>query len=328
MHNQMGSADATFLRPRQSPLVGRDTELEILYERLGEVERAISQGYQPRTPLPFDTQKRPQCLFLMGVSGIGKTRLAEEMTRQAIRQGWRVIWGRAYQQERDIPYHIWTEALRKAIAESSFLQDIITSSFITTSIGGGEQDQARLNWQPLLKLLPDLASLITEALPDPSHLSPEQEQLRLHEAVRKLLYAVSASSPLLIVLDDVQWADASSHDLLGYLARHAMGQPLLFAITCRDTELPLQPPHPLRLLMAHMLRERSGRVLQVAPLSENEIGSLVSYLPTERVLRIQARAAGNPFFAEELALSTLPTLPTTITAALEHHIQKLSSACQ
>src|SRR6202011_5057797 len=84
--------------------------------------------------------------------------------------------------------------------------------------------------QPLSPLLPELASIYPS--PAFSSLTPEQEELRLWEAARELLLAAGKSSPLLIVLDDVQWADVSSGRLLGYLARHIFGQPVLLLATC------------------------------------------------------------------------------------------------
>ena len=366
-------------RPRQSPLVGRTSELETLYGLLDEVEQQGRQVYHSQrqaTGLPLDTQRRPQCVFLMGVTGIGKTRLAEEMARRARLHGWNIAWSRVYHQESGIPYHIWTDALRKTIAESKLFSDIFASFGSHAQLAGSSslagpgapgsrlalqeraqvapQEQknlsrstrgrsrraaretppapevmpvAALQLQPLVTLLPELASLV----PNPRgtlmpFLSPEQEQLRLHEAVRDLLFASSESAPLLVVLDDIQWADASSGDLLGYLARHAAGRPLLFVATCRETELP--DTHPLRNLINHMQREHSVRTLQIEPLSSEEIARLVSHLPEDMVQRIQSQAAGNPYFAEELAHSTPPTLPSSITAALEHRVRTLSHACR
>src|SRR5437762_6259937 len=65
--------------------------------------------------LPLDTLRRPQCLMLMGEAGLGKTRLAEEASREAQRRGWSVAWGRVHSQESGIPYFLWTDALRKIV---------------------------------------------------------------------------------------------------------------------------------------------------------------------------------------------------------------------
>ncbi len=72
-------------------------------------------GQRRVSGIPLDTQRRPQCALLMGEAGIGKTRLAEEVSREAQRNGWSIIWSRVYPQESGIPYRIWTDVLRKVI---------------------------------------------------------------------------------------------------------------------------------------------------------------------------------------------------------------------
>ncbi len=313
--------------------MGRNRELEALRSMLLGVEQGArtQTGAQRRsTGIPLDTQRHPQCMLLMGEAGIGKTRLAEEMSREAQRRGWSVVWSRTYAQESGIPYRLWTEALRKIInlAQGAWPQPV----------GAGLAPALRFpqesSLQPLTALLPELDEVFIssgsgyagqrQSLP----LQPEQEQLRLWEATRDLLTNVSESTPLLIVLDDVQWADGSSYELLGYLARHLHGFPILLIGTCRDSELPKNPPHPFRVLVSHMQREHSVKTLAVDPLTSEQIALLVSHLPEPMVHHIQEQAAGNPFFAEELARTTPPTLPKTVSAALDHRMSRLSSSCQ
>lgn len=318
-------------RTHQSPLVGRDRELAALRSMLLDVEQGVRTqiGAQRRnTGIPLDTQRHPQCMLLMGEAGIGKTRLAEEMSREAQRRGWSVIWSRAYAQESGIPYRLWTEALRKTIN--------LTQGAWPQPVGAGLAPAVRLPHesllQPLTALLPELDEIFISS--GPGHigqslpLQPEQEQLRLWEATRNLLTNISENTPLLIVLDDVQWADGSSYELLGYLARHIHGFPILLIGTCRDSELPTNPPHPFRVLVSHMQREHSVKTLAVDPLTSEQIAQLVSHLPEPMVQHIQEQAAGNPFFAEELARTTPPTLPRTIAAALDHRMSRLSRSCQ
>src|SRR5207237_1434562 len=82
-----------------------------------------------------------------------------------------------------------------------------------------------LIYQALRALLPELEDLLPQM--ELSAASPEQEQLRLWEAARSLLITISESAPLLIVLDDLQWADSSSCELLAYLVRQLRGHPIL-----------------------------------------------------------------------------------------------------
>jgi predicted ATPase/DNA-binding SARP family transcriptional activator len=343
-------------RVHQSPLVGREMELETLRAMLLDVEQSmrLQLATQRRlSGIPLDTQRHPQCTVLLGEAGIGKTRLAEEVSREALRRGWWVIWSRIYPQERGIPYHIWIEVLRRALTGSgvrtslrmpypvaagvSATQDAIQQLWQQADAGQsgergrrkrdtGEVEAGVPSQQPLVALLPELEPLFpTPMIP---LMTPEQEQLRLWEAIRDLLISASENAPLLIVLDDIQWTDGSSGELLGYLARHLYGHPIVLLATCRDTELPTQPPHPLRTLIAHMQREHSVRTLPINPLSGEEIRRLVSHLPESMVQYIQEQAAGNPFFAEELARSTPHALPGSVAAALQHRMSRLSQSCQ
>ncbi|TMF40960.1 MAG: hypothetical protein E6I32_20900, partial [Chloroflexi bacterium] len=331
-------------RSNQSQLVGRDQELATLQQLLHTTEQAKRMkltGQKKASALapiaPLEARQQHQCVLLLGDVGIGKTRLAEEMGREARRRGWTVTWTRAYAQETSIPYRMWTETLRKAMTQGLWQR----------------QELARrpLIYQALRALLPELEDLLPQM--ELSAASPEQEQLRLWEAARSLLITISESAPLLIVLDDLQWADSSSCELLAYLVRQLRGHPILIAGTCRDIELP--PTHPLRTVLNDLQRESAIETISVQPLTDEQIRMLVSGLPEPVVQHIQAHAAGNPFFAEELARNveaagttqfTAPTptsnhatkhnnlaldqpsaLPDTIAAVLDLRLGRISSAC-
>lgn len=298
-------------RTHQSPLVGREHELEVLADMLLDVEqsaRAPLVALRRTTGIPMHTQRRPQTVFLMGEAGIGKTRLAEEVSRQAQGRGWSIMWSRIYAQESAIPYRLWTEALRKAISQSAWRWQ--------------EVGKHPTVYQPLAAILPELGSMLPRRTPV---LTPEQEQVRLWEATLALLITLSQSSPLLIVLDDVQWADFSSCALLAHLARNVQGHPILLVCTCRENEI---AAHPLRDFIAHMQREHTVTTLSVDPLTGEQIARLVSHLPEPMVQHIKDQAAGNPFFAEELARTTPPAVPNSVAAALDSRISRLSTACQ
>src|SRR5579859_5606711 len=333
---------AHFGRSNQSPLVGRDRERETLRQLLRVTEAALKHGRNG-----FGGQKqgmasaaialeRPstQCIVLMGESGIGKTRLAEETARLALHDGWMVTWSHAYAQESGIPYRMWSEALRGLLEQGIWQPDEMMA----------EQQVPGHIYPPLKTLLPELQEWWPqddgrESLAPYNHnpLSPDQEQARLREAVYELLTHLSLTAPLLIVLDDVQWADGSSCEMLGYLARRLQGHPIALLATCRETELSANSV--LHSLLSHMQREHAVEYARVEPLTDAQIATLVAHLPGNLVQHIQAQAAGNPFFAEELAFSLRagqggvpgneqPELPNTITAALNQRVQRLSSPCQ
>ena len=321
-------------RTHQSPLVGRQQELEQLKELVTTAEQTarFRLGSQRRsTVATLDPNRRPQCILLMGDVGIGKTRLAEELGRDAKKHGWAVAWSRVYAQEGTIPYRLWTEILRKAMEQGIWQRQ--------------EVKRRPLVFQSLGTLLPEIHDLLPP-VSFPTSLSPDQEQLRLWEAARELLTLISESTPLLIVLDDLQWADSSSCELLAYLARRTYGYPIVIVGTCRENEL--AQDHALRPLLTDLRRENAVEVISLEPLSHDHIISLVSQVspvlqaPETLVEKITTRAAGNPFFAEELArtvfdslpsLDVLPKgghdiLPDTINAVLELRLNRLSEKCQ
>jgi DNA-binding SARP family transcriptional activator/Tfp pilus assembly protein PilF len=319
-------------RSHQSPLVGRERELAILQGLLAATEQEAKfklSGQKRRSALPLDTRRSPQALLLMGEVGIGKTRLAEEMAREARGRGWSIAWSRVYPQEASIPYRMWTEVMRKVMEQGSWQRQ--------------ELSKRPLIYQPLTALLPELDTLLSQvALPVSQ--SPEQEQLRLWEATRELISSISDTSPLLIVLDDMQWADSSSCELFAYLARRLNGLPIVLVGTCRENELGAD--HALRPLLTDLQREHVVETISLQPLSDEQIGVIVSQIPhvTEPAVQyIQTRAAGNPFFAEELARTMgsssveLPAnstnrhevaLPDTISAALNLRLSRLTAPCQ
>lgn len=316
-------------RSHQHPLIGRESELEALHAALQGVNQgAISKrsGATGAINRPLQgTGRVTQCLLLVGEAGIGKTRLAEELSHAAQNAGWAVAWSRVYSQESSVPYRQWTEVLRNAMAHGLWQRQEIAKN--------------RAVYQPLCSLLPELQDLFGKNA-TPAPLSPEQEQLRLWEAALYLLSAISERTPLLIVLDDFHWADASSCDLFAYLVRRLRGRPIVMIGTYRDNELPSS--HPLRALLTDLHREQAVTTLPIQPLSDEQIAALVAELPGTLVQYIQRQAAGNPFFAEELArsLATEPDaqatpdilasvpLPDTISAVLELRMSRLSPPCQ
>ncbi|MEO7020285.1 MAG: AAA family ATPase, partial [Ktedonobacteraceae bacterium] len=316
-------------RTHQSPLVGRDEEMERLHAilQITEQTRRLKLTGQKRpsvfTPLSLDTTRRAQFITLMGDVGIGKTRLAEEIAREAKRRNWAVAWCRAYMQESNVPYRMWTEILRKAMSQGLWQRQELT--------------RRPLVYQPLGMLMPELQDILPEVLYAPP-IPPEQEQLRLWESTRALLSMICENTTLLIVLDDVQWADTSSCEMLTYLVRQMRGTPVMFLCTCREVEL--AKDHPLRAVMNDITREQAIELLPIKPLSHELIRELIAHVPAPMVETISTRASGNPFFAEELARGVtvgdlLPAfdpanpaeLPETITAVLDLRLARITEKC-
>lgn len=373
-------------RHNRSPLVGRQSELETMRHLLLSVEgdftetpavasAALHEGIEAiRETLPHHelNATHPHFLLLMGESGIGKTRLAEELSLEAYTRGWSVAWSRTYEQEGSIPYRPWTELLRTLLQDASpeFLRSSTTVHSQANSSNGNASKKAfsssslaYAKLERLSTLLPELRDLSTwnktEEAPLHVHSNPpEQERLHLWEATQELLSGVSRTTPLLLVLDDLQWTDDSSLELLAYLARHSQDQRILLVGTCRDAELALT--HTFRKLVNDLRREQAIVTLGIQPLTASQIGSLiglVAHLPGTLVQTIQSQASGNPFFAEELARFASPSqgrdtsgpyalaspsqerdesgpytlaspLPETIAAVLDRRLNQLSAECQ
>ncbi len=355
------SAANQFGRANQSPLVGREQEMNALRQLLLALEEPASQRAEATitngTTRKMEKQA-PHIALLTGEAGIGKTRLAEELSHEAAAHGWAVAWSRAYEQEGAIPYQPWIEVFRALLPY-----------FLVTNMGATVQtrSQDETSASPyapsaldkLSNLLPELRGLLPPGIREYPPLPPEQERLHLWEATLEMVRTLSKTVPLLLVLDDLHWMDDSSRELLAYLARHLRGRRILLIGTCRDVEL--APNDSLRTLIADLRREQAVVTLGVQPLSVSQIGSLVAHLPQSIVQHIQTLAGGNPFFAEEMArvsdtgfsspgtkmseseldnaATSLPQagnaramvesgLPTGIAAVLERRLGKLSDECQ
>lgn len=311
------------LRTPQHALIGREHELKTLTQLLH-----ITQQPEEREVSGIHHLNRPY-VSLCGNPGIGKTRLAEEASRLAQQQGWAVLWGRAHPQEQHMAYRVWIDILRNTLAYDYWPWQEIS-----------EHPE---RYQPLVALLPELAEMVF-SVPSIQSESREQTQFRIWEAVQALFAAISIHVPLLIVLDDLHWADTSSGDLLGYLVRNLASFCVLLVGTCREQEL--SSTHPLRAIFSLFQQQNLMTRMMLLPLAENQIGQLVAHVPSPIARAIQSQAAGNPFFAEELARSPRPAevlpakkfstemsaqeglLPSSIIHVFEQRVAQLSQASQ
>jgi len=252
-----------------APLLGRDAELTALGRRWEEARSG-----------------RTGAAMLVGEPGIGKTRLATEFCCAAYADGALVLLGRCYE-ESLAPYQALVEALRHYVSETPL-------------------DELRLQLGPhratLARLVPELGGA---GAPDPGSTaeSPERDQFRLFEAVASLLRAVAEEHALILVLDDLQWADAPTLLLLRHVLRATEGAPLLILGTYRETEV--DEMHPLEQALAELRRARALDTITLTGLGEQEVAALISSqagrsASAADVQSIVDRTQGNPFFVEEL----------------------------
>jgi class 3 adenylate cyclase len=249
--------------------VGRERELEQFKERLADAFSSLGS-----------------VVMVVGDAGIGKTRLLREFATYARLRGAQVLWGAAYEGEAGLPYGPFAEALRDYVSRTSVetLRQVVTED---SSV--------------LAPLAPELKAKLPD-LPAPSPVPPEAETYRLFQEVTEFLKNASMSAPLVLVLEDLQWADKGSCSLLQHLARRLGGGRLLVAISCREAEL--EPSHPLRDALLHVRRESGFWELPLKGLRESEVRELITILaeqevPQPLVLALHKETEGNPFFIQE-----------------------------
>lgn len=211
-----------------------------------------------------------QLVLVTGEPGIGKTRLTAEFARTAHAAGATVLLGRSYE-EPLIAYRPFVEALRPYIEAGS---------------GAGE----------LQRLVPGAAEALR---PD---VDPDSARFRLFESVSSVLASASRPRPVLLILEDLQWAVKPTLLLLAHLLRATDPARLLIIGTYRDADITRD--HPLAETLAELRRERIGERLTLAGLTEEETSTLVAgwlgpSAPRDLAHALHARTQGNPFFVEE-----------------------------
>jgi DNA-binding SARP family transcriptional activator/tetratricopeptide (TPR) repeat protein len=258
-----------------APMVGRNRELEEL-GRLWSAARARHGIHRA------DSGK---VVLLAGDPGIGKTRLVAEIARAAYDAGAFVLAGRS-PEEALVPYQPFLEALRHYVLSVPFSQLRAT---------------AREYGAELARLIPELRRRAPD-LPPPVSAEPETERYRLFEAVVGLLDEMSARAPVLLVLDDLQWADRPTLLLLRHLARAPQPARLLILGAYRATEATI---NGFVDALVELRRERLVTQLDIGGLAEHETAELVhvstGMMPSRSFSRaLHAETEGNPFFVEEI----------------------------
>jgi len=218
-----------------------------------------------------------------GEAGIGKTRTVAEFARKARRGGSVVLWGTCYEGVAVRSFGPWAEAL---------------GGYLGTLERGRTAELLGRNGPILAELVPGLRSELADA-PAPAGLPPAEARVRLFEAVVSLLDSMPALPVL--VLDDVQWADADALDLLTHVARHASR--LLIVVTYLGSALDLVQPLAVRL--AEIGRRRPSEYLRLESLSRPEATELIeevagAALEGWLIDTMYEESGGNPFFLGEL----------------------------
>ncbi len=274
------------MQTRAPAVVGRDRELEILHRCIDEARSG-----------------RGGAVFLTGEPGIGKSRLAATATGAAFDAGLRALRGRGSVIGPMVPYRPLTEALL-ALSRSGELPDL-------DRLGGYRPVLGRLipEWGPMAAPAPvPAAAAVSSArrsapgASDATMLVSAGSVVVLAEAVLRLLTIVGDGRGCLLVLEDLQDADAETLGVLEYLVDNIAGQPVLVVATIRSE------PCAATDLARSASQRRAGELLELAGLTRTQVAELAAgclevapdALPAGAAERLWADSAGNPFVVEEL----------------------------
>jgi DNA-binding CsgD family transcriptional regulator/tetratricopeptide (TPR) repeat protein len=231
---------------------------------------------------------RPVHLLVAGEAGVGKTRFVADVSAAAAERGMRVVSGGcANIGQGGLPYGALIEALRGVVSA-------LDADQLAAAVGSAGPDLARL--------VPDIApQLGSTADADPAQ--EAWQQARLMESLLGFLGRLAQAAPVLLVVEDVHWADPATRETLTFLVRNLRTERVLVAVTFRVDELHRR--HPLLPWLAEL--ERTGRVDRIDLARFDEAGThdlLAAIAGSEPdpdlVGSIHRRSDGNPFFAEEL----------------------------
>ncbi|MGD3105891.1 helix-turn-helix transcriptional regulator [Streptomyces sp. YGL11-2] len=260
----LGSVENRAISP---VFVGRAAELTALRDALAQVTASGA----------------PQALLIGGEAGVGKTRLIEEFGETARAQGALVALGGCIEiGSEGLPFAPFSSILHTLNAH--------LPAELAAAVAGQEGELARI--------LPELGETAGD-----SH-DEETGRARLFELTARLLERLAAHRTLVIVIEDLHWADRSTRELLAYLLRALHDADVLLVATYRSDDIHRR--HPLRPFLAEIDRMRTVRRVELARFTRDEVRSQIAGIqgsePEEDTVdRVFKRSEGNAFFVEELA---------------------------
>jgi predicted ATPase len=252
--------------------VGREAERARMAELWGE-----ARGGSRRVAL------------LSGEPGMGKTRLATHLAHEVHYEGSTVLYGRC-DEDLGVLYQPWVEALSHLVKEAP-------DSVLESHVERAGSDLARL--------IPVLRDRLPE-LPSPRESDQETERYLMYAAVVGLLEEAGGEEPLLLILDDLHWADVPTLWLLRHVVGAGSSMSVMVVGTFRDSEL--SRDHPLTSLLAGLHRERGVQRIKLSGLDPEDVQALMEAAAGQELdqdgralaAEITRETAGNPFFTEEM----------------------------
>jgi hypothetical protein len=226
-------------------------------------------------------------VMVVGEPGIGKTALCEQLETYAVLRGGQALVGHCYEEgSLSQPYLAFIEALRAYVMTRE-------EDGLRADLGDGAGVVARI--------VSEIRSRLHVEPPEPS--SSEDDRWRLLEAVTSLLRNASLAQPLVVVLEDLHWADRGTLDLLQHVTRNLQGARLLVVGTYRDVDV--DRAHPLSGALGELRRSASFARIALHGLTVDEVYRMISAVAGQQVRRSLAEAIyrqteGNPLFVQEV----------------------------
>ncbi|MFL5583751.1 MAG: helix-turn-helix transcriptional regulator [Gemmatimonadaceae bacterium] len=302
-------------RPGEAPLVGRSAEVALLSKAMDDAAKGKGRS-----------------VFIVGEGGIGKTRLAAAVADRATRAGWSVAIGRAYPVETGVPYALFSDALLPLVRKLEPAALSILTRGTASELG---------------YLFPNLAASGNRERAS-SGADPSEIKSRLLWNFGQFLGRLSAKQPMFIVLENLQWADASSLELLHFVARQIESQRIMLLGTYNEAERDSNPV--LRSTEQSLFKLGSLVVHKLQPLGQTDLEELLQEMfgvdrtSTRRFATLLYDwTRGNPFFVEETLKSLVDSgalaqrdgrwtgweietlqLPPTIRDAVKARVDRLS----
>jgi predicted ATPase/DNA-binding CsgD family transcriptional regulator len=292
------------------PIVGRARELDVF-----------------RAAFDRMLAGRRQLVLISGEPGIGKTRCAEALADVAEDQGALVLWGRCREEAGAPSYWPWVQILRAYIDASSL-------------------DEVRLNMGTATK---DIAALVPELLDSSHHANPihaisdsSPARFRTFDAIRQFFHQATQQVPIILVLDDLHWADTPSLSLLEFLNQELLSSRMLVVATYRDADASRKTA--LLSTLGGLTRDPGVQRVHLAGLSQTAIGEVAERLcdvnlSASAIKMIYQRTDGNPLFAIELikvlmdesagaAIAATPAkIPAGVRETIGRRLSRLSDRC-
>ncbi len=337
-------------QPRAAlPLVGRAAEMQLIRMLLQTTALDVLQG--------------ARALMISGEMGIGKTRLLAAIYVEAQQAGFRVLEASAYEAENMPPYFPFVEALRPFLRSAGAEKLRRYTGFVASERATDSDDSGTLALSStalitaLSRLFPGLPTML-QVEQEAEILSPDQEKFRLLDAVATLLERMAVEQPVLLAIDNLQWADSASLELMLYLTVRLRTSRIALIGATRPPRIPgghgdeLPASTAATRALTELMRNGMLLLLPLGALSaesatEHLQALLPGTIPQPVVQVILTRTEGNPFFLEEMvrtltinqqlvlrdgawrsAAVSSTKLPASIILAVEQRLQVVSAPCQ